>query len=140
MKKALKLIIKIFISMIQFALITSAVMLQYYSKKKMGVMRYLVYKNRVFESSLFNGAMNSVYKLILILGIIIGVVLLYKAMKKESKFIFSSLLCLILNIAGLVLIFNNISSAYLGYYFFLIALFGVIFIQYLKVMLIRKHV
>lgn len=128
-------IIKIFIALIAFidiAVLSAVFLLEYLSGKKMGVMRYLVFMKREFEAGWFNPAAIRIYGVILILSVVLfSSFSLHSIVKTKARemirsailgAVFSCICYFLLIICGTL----NLKA----YYFFVIALFIMIVLQY----------
>ncbi|MCJ7689002.1 MAG: hypothetical protein MUO60_06760, partial [Clostridiaceae bacterium] len=127
-------IIKILTSALQVIILIFPIVLQYLSDEKMGVKRYLVFKKSILLKETFTPNLMFMYKLMLIIGIIVGIVLLiyYSIKKVNSAMIKSSIKVAILNFIAMVFVFSKYFEELLTYPFFLIAIFGIIILQYIK--------
>lgn len=134
-KKIFFILIGLMLLIIQVGLVSAGYIIQYYSKKKMGMMRYLVYKNRDFESNLFNSNLMIIYRLLLILLLILSVVLICKYFRKGVLLILLNLMLCFISLVGLVLMIKFSTSEFLGYYFVLIAIMGSAVLQLIKLIL-----
>ena len=132
--KVIEKTIKILSSTLQVLIFFSPIILQYLSDKKMGVKRYLIFKKSIFAKEIFTTNLMSMFKLMLILGIIIGIVLLvyYSIKKVNSALVKSAIKVIILNFIAMVFAFLEPFEGLLTYHFFLIAIFVIIILQYIK--------
>ena len=132
--KAIEKIIKIIFSTLQVLILIPPIVLQYLSDKKMGVKRYLIFKKSIFPKEIFTTNLMFMYKLMLILGIIIGIVLLiYYSSKKVNRALAKfAIKMIILNFVAMVFIFSKQFQGLLTYHFFLISIFVIIILQYIK--------
>lgn len=133
-------IIRAVITILQVLIAASSLILQYLSDKKMGVMRYLAYKNMVFPKETFTPPVILIIKVFLITGIIICILLLaIKSKRKENrKFIKILINALILNIIAAVFILSKFFVNFAAYYFILISLIAVTIFQFIKVIMSIK--
>lgn len=127
-------IIRILASTLQILILIPPIVLQYLSDKKMGVKRYLIFKKLIFPKEIFTTNLMFMYKLMLIFGIIIGIALLvYYVIKKANPTLAkSSIKVIILNFIAMIFTFSNQFQGLLTYHFFLIAIFVIIVLQYIK--------
>lgn len=132
--KIIETIIKISLSTLQTLILIPPIVLQYLSDKKMGVKRYLIFKKSIFPKEIFTTNLMGMYKLMLILGIIIGIALLvYYSIKKVNRALAKSAIkVIILNFIAIVFVFLKQFQGLLTYHFFLIAIFVIIILQYIK--------
>ena len=131
------MIINRLISILQVVILIPIAVLQYLSDKKMGVMRYLVFKKSVMSKDLFTPSTMALYDAVLILGVILSVILLIYFLKRTTnksavKNLFE---ILALNIIGIVYVFSGKFEELLTYHFFLIAIFVIVSMTYLKAMI-----
>lgn len=133
-KSIIKKIIRIILTIVQVLILIPPIVLQYFSDRKMGVKRYLVFKKAMFSKETFTPNVMFTVKLVLIFGTTICIFLLaYYALKKVNNFIIkSSIKLIILNIAVIVCMFSKQFEELLSYHFFLIAAFVIIILQYIK--------
>lgn len=122
---------------LQLVLITGAMVLEDLSHKKMGMMRYLVFKKRVYEETLFNAQYMYVYKWLFIIGLVIGLLwIAYTMVKiKNGKIIGMLLFLILLHIIGITLMVSPDMAQLRAYHFFLIAVMMDIGIQYVRILL-----
>ena len=132
--KVIEKIIKILSSTLQVLILFPPIVLQYLSDKKMGVKRYLIFEKSIFTKEIFTTNLMYMYKLMLIFGIIIGIALLvyYSIKKVNSALVKSAIKVIILNFIALVFAFSEPFEGLLTYHFFLIAIFVIIILQYIK--------
>ena len=125
---------KILIPTLQVLILLPPIVLQYLSDKKMGVKRYLIFKKSIFPKELFTTNLMFMFKTMLILGIIIGIGLLiyYFIKKANNALIKSAIKITILNLIALVFVVSEHFQELLTYHFFLIAIFVIIILQYIK--------
>ena len=72
--------------MLQVLIIIPPLLLQYLSDRKMGLMRYLVFKKDVFSKEIFTSSLIFTYKSLLFLGIIFCIIfLIYSYTKKINN-------------------------------------------------------
>jgi hypothetical protein len=133
-----KIIIKNIITALQVLILIIPSVLQYLSDEKMGVKRYLVFKKMIFSREIFTPRLMFILKLILILGVIIGIVLLitYYIKKINSDLLKPAIRVTILNLLVIVFVFSKKFEGLLTYHFFLIAFFIIIILQYIKALFI----
>jgi len=138
----IKKIIKILFTIMQALILIAPLLLQYLSNKKMGVKRYLVFKNAMFSKGAYTTHMIFALKTILILGSVICIVLLirYYLKKKSDSCVRSLFMATLINITANFFVFLKGFEKLLGYHFFLIAIFIIIVIQYLKIALCNKNI
>jgi 4-amino-4-deoxy-L-arabinose transferase-like glycosyltransferase len=128
-----KTIIKNVITTLQILTLTIPIVLQYLADKKMGVKRYLVFKKMILTNEIFTSKLMFMFKFMLFLGVIIGIVMLisYFIKKKNSNLVKSAIRVIILNFLAIAFIFSKQAEGLLAYHFFLIAIFIIITLQYL---------
>ena len=132
--RVIEKVIKILISTLQVFILIPPIVLQYLSDKKMGIKRYLIFKSAMFPKEIFTSDLMFMYKCMLILGLMIGIVLLvyYSTKKINSILIKYSIKVIILNLIAMAFVFSNHFQGLLAYHFFLIAIFVIIILQYIK--------
>ncbi|AWI06421.1 hypothetical protein [Clostridium drakei] len=128
---------KAILTIMQIIVLIPAIVLEYLSDKKMGVVRYLVFKRQVYEQGIFNLRLMNIYKnLLIITFFIVIIMIIYKSIKTRSnKFIMSGLITIIINIFCVIFIISKRSVALEAYHFFIIAIFIIIILQYFKLIL-----
>jgi len=138
--RVIKTIIKNLITALQVILLIIPIVLQYLSDKKMGVKRYLVFKKMIFSKEIFTTRLMFMIKFMLIFGVIIGIVLLihYSIKKVNIALVKSAFKVFILNSIAICFVFSKQFEGLLAYHFFLIAIFVIIILQYIKAC-IRCH-
>ena len=137
----IKTIIKILITIVQLFILIPPILLQYLSDKKMGVKRYLVFQKEMLPKEIFTDKIMFIYKFILILGIIISIVIVihYSIMRLNSALKKSAITIIILNLLASFYVFSKLFDGLLAYHFFLIAIFVIIILQYIKILLDYKR-
>jgi hypothetical protein len=134
-----QVILRNILTFIQILVFIPSILLEYFSTEKMGVIRYLVFKKQRFEETLFNSHLINLYKLILILGILICIILLiynYNKMR-DIRLTKTIIAAIVSNLTGIIFIFNKHIELLNAYYFFLIAIFIITALQYIK--LVTKY-
>lgn len=136
--RVIKTIIKKVITTLQVIILIIPTMLQYLSDEKMGIKRYLVFKKMIFSREIFTPRLIVMFKLILILGVISGIVFLiiYCIKKINSGLLKPAIKVIILNLIAIVFVFSKQFEGLLTYHFFLIAIFIIIILQYIKALFI----
>lgn len=132
MKNMKNLLIFILTLIVQFSGIILAMVLEDFSTKKMGVARYLVFKKQEFENTFFTPTLMNIYSLILILGAAVCIIVLLIQLQKRRKALFLLFFAVIANVAGIL--FIHIGPQLQTYYFFLIGIFFVVLIQYIRIL------
>jgi hypothetical protein len=138
----IKKITKIIITIVQVLILVAPLLLQYLSDKKMGVKRYLVFKKTMFSKEIFTSNIILAFKIMLILGSIICIFLLlnYFLKKINNTSVKSLLKVTLLNMAAAFCVFSKNFEELLAYHFFLVAIFVIIVLQYIKAVLDYKKV
>ena len=133
--RTIKKVINNLFTTLQAILFIIPIVLQYLSDKKMGVKRYLIFKKMVISKEVFVIRLIIILKFILILGLIIGIALFtyYSIKKIGGTFVKTAIKILILNLLAIGFVFSKQCQGLMAYHFFLIAIFGIIILQYIKV-------
>lgn len=123
----------IMVALLDVLLLSGALILQYYADKKMGVMRYLVFMRYEFEKGWFNPYLMKLYTISLEVGFVIclGVLIFSIRKKKDRVIIWASVLALVTNVIGYILVTTHIASDLKAYHFILIAILSIAFLQLL---------
>ncbi len=121
---------------IQFSGIILAMIFEDLSDKKMGVARYLVFKNQEFSSTLFTPPLMNLYTVIFAVGAVTCMVLLFLRREKRRGNV-HLLLAAIANLAGIL--FIQFQPDLQAYHFFLIGIFIIIVFQYYRVFSVIFH-
>jgi hypothetical protein len=129
-----KIIIKNLISTLQVLILIIPIVLQYLSDKKMGVKRYLIFKKMIFSKEIFATRLLFMFKVMIILGLIVGIVLLihYTVKKINNALVKSLIVVIIFNLLAICFVFSEQFQGLLAYHFFLVAIFIIIILQYIK--------
>ena len=129
-------ITNVILAVIQVFIFAPSILLEYLSEEKMGVMRYLVFKKRIYEETIFNSYFTNLYKLVLIIGIVICVILFIYNYGKiiDMRLTKSIIAAIVANLTGIVFMFNKNIQLLNAYYFFLISIFITIILQYIKLL------
>lgn len=137
MRNSIKTLVKNLFTLIQVLIIFPPMLLQYLSERKMGVMRYLVFKKDLFAKEIFTSSFTYTYKNILFLGIILCTIFLIYSYTKKINYILIKPICgvLILQLLCILLISYYKFQILLTFHFFLISFFIIIILQYLKIIL-----
>ncbi|MBB6215510.1 hypothetical protein HNQ80_001599 [Anaerosolibacter carboniphilus] len=131
-KRKYSILIHLF-TFIQIILVGAVSTIENLSHKKMGVMRHLVYRNHVFQTTWFTSELMYLYRIILIACFVIHLGSLIKNLKYAGKtFLTSHLITLGVNLSLVLLFFNSGLSAY--YYWIITALICLV-IQYFKMIM-----
>ncbi|MEW8956741.1 hypothetical protein [Clostridium sp.] len=136
MKKGKKIFITI-LYILQIAILIPSIVLEILSKEKMGVMRYLVYKNDVLQQGAFNSNLIRIYSGILI---VISLALIIYGLRNIGKIRGYSLIVIIGAIAFSIMTVVSFNLTYmqgmLAYHFFLISFLVITVIQYIKIIVV----
>jgi hypothetical protein len=129
-----KIIIKNLINTLQVLILIIPIVLQYLSDKKMGVKRYLIFKKMIFSKEIFATRLLFMLKVMIILGLIVGIVLLihYTVKKINNALVKSLIVVIIFNLLAICFVFSKQFQGLLAYHFFLISIFIIIILQYIK--------
>lgn len=129
--------IKIILTIMQMIVLIPGIVLEYLSDKKMGVIRYLVFKKQVYEQGIFNSSLMNMYKSLLIATFFIVIIMIiYKSIKiKSNKFIKTGLSTIIINLLCIIFIASKKALALEAYHFFVIAIFIIVILEYFKFIL-----
>ncbi|SEF87087.1 hypothetical protein SAMN05660865_01217 [Caloramator fervidus] len=111
--------------LIQMFLIALVGVLQFFSKKRMGVARYLIFKNSLFENTVFKAEFIKFYLILSMFFLLLSLIVFYK-LKKKAIFL------IILNLALILLL---LCKTFNTRYFFIIILLLDIFIEVIKLII-----
>ncbi|NFR41509.1 hypothetical protein FDF54_16510 [Clostridium botulinum] len=125
-------ILNIILSIIQIIFILPALILENLAKKKMGVIRYLIFKKEEFSSGIFNANNLIIYKWILLFISIIIIIIFIVNMKKKFKCKINFFIIILLNIILFLLVRYESIFNLQAYHFFIIEIFIIIIIEYIK--------
>ncbi|NFC16065.1 hypothetical protein EXM86_03205 [Clostridium botulinum] len=125
-------IFNLILSIIQIIFILPALILENLSKKKMGVIRYLIFKKEEFSSGIFNTNNLIIYKWVLLFISIIIIIIFIVNMKKKLKCKINFFIIILLNI--ILFLFVSYESIFnlQAYHFFIIKIFIIMIIEYIK--------
>jgi hypothetical protein len=114
-------------------LLIAVYLLQYYSSRKMGLMRFLVYEKMKLQEGWFRPDLIKLYICILIAGIAIcAIIAIHNAIKaKGLRRIRVAAFAAILNCITYFVLINEKAQSLKSYYFILIALFIMLLLQYI---------
>ena len=114
-------ILNLILSIIQIIFILPALILENLSKKKMGVIRYLVFKKEEFSAGIFNAN-----------NLIIIIIIFIVNMKKNFKYKINFFIIIVLDI--ILFLFINYEGIFKleAYHFFIIEIFIIMIIEYIK--------
>ncbi|NFT62878.1 hypothetical protein FDF22_20065 [Clostridium botulinum] len=122
-------ILNIILSIIQIIFILPALILENLAKKKMGVIRYLIFKKEEFSSGIFNANNLTIYKWILLFISIIIIIIFIVNMKKKLKCKINFFIIILLNIILFLLVsYESIFNLQVSY-FCIIQMFIIIIIE-----------
>ncbi|NFA14896.1 hypothetical protein EXM43_18780 [Clostridium botulinum] len=125
-------IFNLILSIIQIIFILPALILENLSKKKMGVIRYLIFKKEEFSSGIFNTNNLIIYKWVLLFISIIIIIIFIVNMKKKLKCKINFFIIILLNIIlSLFVSYESIFNLQ-AYHFFIIEIFIIMIIEYIK--------
>ena len=122
------------ITIVQLFTIVAVTLLEYLSKKKMGVMRYVMYKNNELQTTLFNTQLLLFYKIILIVIATLLLILIIFAFNKDKYFRCknTSIVTIVLTFTSILFCFFSNTLNLRSQYFFFIGIFIIVLVQYLK--------
>ncbi|NFM59034.1 hypothetical protein FDB98_19305, partial [Clostridium botulinum] len=125
-------IFNLILSIIQIIFILPALILENLSKKKMGVIRYLIFKKEEFSSGIFNTNNLIIYKWVLLFISIIIIIIFIVNMKKKLKCKINFFIIILLNI--ILFLFVSYESIFnlQAYHFFIIEIFIIMIIKYIR--------
>lgn len=137
MKHFKRVVFNYVLTVMQILALSAAIVLEYLSGKKMGVMRYLVFKRRMYELTIFTPHLAILYKILLVIGAIGCCILvihcIYKRWGRHPMTLIVQ--ALIMNMIGVAFSFFVNIEQLMAYYFFLIAVFIIVVLQYIKLTL-----
>ena len=141
MKNSTNTVLKSTITLLQVLILVPPLLLQYLSDRKMGVMRYLIFKKDVFSKEIFTSSFTFTYRSLLFLGIIFCIIfLIYSHTKKINTPLIKPIgVLFILKLICLLCVFSYKFQILLSYHFFLISFFAIIILQYIKIILISLN-
>lgn len=125
-------IFNLILSIIQIIFILPALILENLSKKKMGVIRYLVFKKEEFSAGFFNANNLIIYKWILLFISIIIIIIFIVNMKKKLKYKMNLFIIILLNIILFLFVSYEEIFKLEAYHFFIIEIFIIMIIEYIK--------
>lgn len=126
--------------MIQVLLLTGAFLIQFFSTRRMGMVRYLVYKNQKW-AIFFTPELMTVYKglwLVLAAGAVVLVITKWINIKGYYRWINIVLLLFLLIMTGFYLFTGDV-NAIRGLYYLLIALGASLVVQFIRVFISLKN-
>ncbi|EPY2274129.1 hypothetical protein ACXAUS_003023 [Clostridium sporogenes] len=125
-------IFNLILSIIQIIFVLPALILENLSKKKMGVIRYLVFKKEEFSTGIFNANNLIIYKWILLFIAIIITIIFIVNMKKNFKYKINFFIIILLNIILFLFVSYEEIFKLEAYHFFIIEIFIIMIIEYIK--------
>ncbi|NFC22978.1 hypothetical protein EXN04_19695 [Clostridium botulinum] len=125
-------IFNLILSIIQIIFILPALILENLSKKKMGVIRYLIFKKEEFSSGIFNTNNLIIYKWVLLFISIIIIIIFIVNMKKKLKCKINFFIIILLNIILFLFVSYEGIFNLQAYHFFIIEIFIIMIIEYIK--------
>jgi hypothetical protein len=130
----LKKVFSFIITLIQVFMIIPPVVLQYYSGRRMGMMRYLVYEKGVFTEGVFSPGLMNIYKVILVISIVYFISFLIRNHRKsmQNSHMAAIILGLVISLFGMIFMFLPSLQDLLAYHFFLIAIFIQVILQAIR--------
>ncbi|SHG76022.1 hypothetical protein SAMN02745221_00915 [Thermosyntropha lipolytica DSM 11003] len=140
MDKKLKIGLDVLVYVLQLLLITGAFIVQYFSTRRMGMFRYLVYKNQKW-APFFTPDWMTVYKglwLVLAAGAVVLVITKWINIKGYYRWINVVLLLFLLFMTGFYLFTGDV-NAVRGLYYLLIALGASLVVQFIRVFISLKN-
>ena len=137
MKNSTNTVLKSIIILLQVLILIPPLLLQFLSDRKMGVMRYLVFKKQYFSKELLTSFPTFTYMSILVFGIIFCIIyLICSYVKNSNNLLVKPIKALFLwNFLCLSFVFSYKTQTLLAYHFFIISFFIIIFLQYVKIFL-----
>lgn len=142
-KEKLQTAFYVTISIIDLFLLSAALVLQYLSDKKMGVMRYLVFLRYEFEKGWFNPNLIKLYETILEAGFILCLFIIIFSIfiRKNREVLRTAVLALTAIAIGYFLLTSQTLSSLKAYHLIVIAFFVIILFQFIILIyhLLRKR-
>ncbi|EPY6472482.1 hypothetical protein ACWO4B_003179 [Clostridium sporogenes] len=125
-------IFNLILSIIQIIFVLPALILENLSEKKMGVIRYLVFKKEEFSTGIFNANNLIIYKWILLFIAIIITIIFIVNMKKNFKYKINFFIIILINIILFLFVSYEEIFKLEAYHFFIIEIFIIMIIEYIK--------
>lgn len=128
-------VLKSLITLLQILMLVPPLLLQYLSNRKMGVMRYLVFKKDVLSKDFFTSSFTFTYMCILLLGIIFCIIFLIYTYTKRINTALTKPIGILL-LFNLICVFSYKFQLLMSYHFFLVAFGVIIILQYIKIIVL----
>lgn len=130
-------VLKNIITILQVLMLVPPLLLQYLSDRKMGVMRYLVFKKDVFAKEIFTLSFTFTYRNLLFLGIIFCMIFLISSYNKRINRSFKEPIITLFLCNSICLFYASYYKfqILMAYHFFLIAFLIIIILQYVKIVI-----
>lgn len=137
-KRTFKALIHLF-TLIQVILVIGIITFENLAYKKMGVMRYLIYKKDTLKTTWFSTSNMNTYKLALIFITLISLLILARTITSSWRKVSTThIIALLINGVILVLFFSPIIEGLKTYYFSLVISVVCLMLQYCKAILISN--
>lgn len=123
--------------LLQLTVFTIVATLEYLADKKMGVMRYLVFKNAYYEEGFLKTPLGISYKFVLVILLVTVLIgLLYVFIKRKERQLTGSIVSIgLITLICYILIFFQDALRLKAYYFFLMAFLAMLVIEFLRLLI-----
>lgn len=124
----------ILMRILQSLALIAVFVLEYFSKRKMGVERYLAYKNMKFREGIFLDSNLKIYTILLTMLLIVAVVLLIFNLRKVkyNNVRFNLVMVIIFSLCLILLVFFKEVITFKSYYFLIIGVFVMLCVEVLN--------
>lgn len=132
------LIANVILNLVQAAALAPALFLEHYSTKKMGVARYLIYKQRVFSETVFTPDIMMIIKVAVAAGLIVLILMLIYFLprhKNGGSLLTNVFVSVLVNLLAAGFVFSGTGSQLHAYHYFLTGGLVILAAQYIKLIL-----
>lgn len=125
------------ISILQICIFMAVILLEYFSRNKMGVIRYVVYKNHEFQTTIFSPQFIMLFKTLLLVSTALFVILLILAYTKAKYSVNKtiSIIGALISAFGIVIFFFGEAFNLKSLPFFMLAVLIIVIIQFIKLVI-----
>lgn len=122
------------ISIFQMCIFIAVILLEYFSRNKMGVIRYVIYKNHEFQTTIFSEQFIMLFKTVMLGSAVLFFILLIFSYTKAKYFVYKtiSIIGALISAWGIVIFFLGGGLHLESLPFFMLSTFIILILQFIK--------
>jgi len=125
------------ISILQIFIFIAVILLGYFSRNKMSVIRYVVYKNNEFQTTILSQQFITLYKTLMLVSATLFVILLILSYTKAKLSVNKtfSIIGTLLSVWGIAIFYLNEVLDLRSLPFFMLTIFIIVILQFIKLVI-----